>query len=80
MSEWQSIETAPKDGTHILIYGVADQSPWEPLVYVVKWDLWPDGVNGQWLEAAGDGFYTFEATHWMPLPTPPALTQGARND
>lgn len=64
MTEWQPIETAPKDGTAILVY--AGQ-----FCYCVEWveefDWWavednklgPFRLRGQ------------APTHWMPLPPPP---------
>lgn len=76
LSAWQSIETAPKDETRILVYfgerlGVRE----------VHWTcLWSDDVetNGGWhvddrkhgpfpLRGYSDG----DDTHWMPLPAPP---------
>ena len=64
--EWQPIETAPKDGTRILI-GV--------------WDLGPDVTSARWNGAFWDmsiqdeefcGESDFAGpTHWMPLPDPP---------
>lgn len=68
MSEWQPIETAPKDGTAILV--------WDgKLVYEAEWwDAWyADSSKPGWMIANCDeeyGFYV-KATHWMPLPTPP---------
>lgn len=60
MSEWQPIETAPKDGTQILIpggiaYWRADVDGW----YTITAVEWP-GLPVQW-----------NVTHWMPLPEPP---------
>ena len=71
---WQPIETAPKDGTVILLY-----SP-------EKWDS--DGMWIGWWFDEGDsrehGWYDSESashkasflngepTHWHPLPEPPA--------
>lgn len=63
MSEWQSIETAPKDGKPILIFApdCMDDS-----IYVVCYRY------GHWEEAGGEGYSTYDrATHWMPLPDPP---------
>ncbi len=67
---WQPIETAPKDGTPILLIisgrelHVDEDTPcgigrWKP-------DFW--GENN-WCMDSGD--FWPGATHWMPLPTPP---------
>jgi len=60
MSEWQDIETAPKDGTNILAVWSKKRE-----VYAVIW--WE---SGNWHE------YDYDTdvegmTHWMPLPEPP---------
>jgi hypothetical protein len=59
MSEWQQIETAPKDGTRILVW--CDRA-----CAIVWWMV--DDVN-LWT----DGEYTWRDywTHWKPLPEPP---------
>lgn len=62
MSEWQSIETAPRDGTRVLI---ADQNTWMAVAR-----NWP--CNGFWIEDAASGLRLNDPTHWMPLPTPPS--------
>ena len=74
MSEWQPIETAPKDGTKILVFcrhGECEISEWyecwktnyvlvEGTEYFEKHEtLYQEGWNS-------NGF-----THWMPLPEPP---------
>lgn len=60
---WQPIETAPKDGTNILIHELGD-------TFVAWWlnglERW---VDGKWTEM--DGWVTYDPTHWMPLPPPP---------
>ena len=76
MSEWQPIETAPKDGTSILISDGQD-------VGIAKWEwLSSDGILGLWRYQAGsfgapsnydDDPYPVcdNPTDWMPLPAPP---------
>lgn len=59
--EWRDISTAPKDGTWVLIYS--------PLVSINLYPMtafWNDG----WMSVVA--LEAFPATHWMPLPTPPA--------
>ncbi len=59
MSEWQPIETAPRDGTYILVFV----------------DVWHDVASweaGLWLNTYGD--HSMNPTHWMPLPAPPKPT------
>ncbi len=67
--QWQPIETAPKDGTSILVVdhgGTVREAGW--------WDRWyGDTSNPGWMIANCDeeyGIYV-AATHWMPLPPPP---------
>ena len=58
MSEWQPIETAPKDE---LLLGYADG-----MMRLVMWE------GGAWVQVGAtieEGW--FEPTHWMPLPEPP---------
>jgi len=61
MSEWQPIETAPKDGTEILTYRKAR------LISVASY--WPH-EGAEW--CVSDGVHILNVTHWMPLPPPPA--------
>jgi hypothetical protein len=73
MNEWQPIETAPKDGTAILAYGLclADVgSSFGPKTAVVIHD--PNGGDYSWRLDGGGPYPTgMKATHWMPLPIPP---------
>jgi hypothetical protein len=78
MSEWKPIETAPKDGTSIDLWGF-----FEPKDYVSHY---PAGrwTNMVWQENAwrlpsvfsdgrpGDSMAHITFTHWMPLPEPPS--------
>lgn len=70
MSEWQPMETAPKDGTTILIcgFGNVDQK------YFVADVRWNDYENDWCLfDPAADthNWPCYSPSHWMPLPEPP---------
>lgn len=69
MSEWQSIETAPKDGTRILAYGVIGLEQ-NAGISTVKWD-WPGEWHADPCEASEYSPEKCSLTHWMPLPEPP---------
>ena len=58
---WQPIETAPKDGTRVLL--CIDHGEWGDKVWT---GLWGDG----WMVSYGKA--RTEPTHWMPLPKAPA--------
>lgn len=57
---WRPIETAPKDGTEIILY-----EDFEPIICKGFWstdgDEWRHNRGGLWKMP----------THWMPLPEPP---------
>ena len=70
MSEWQPIESAPKDGTEVILFGDAK---------------WPQGVvpaYGDVSDCVSTGYFSGgiwqfmgrigKPTHWQPLPAPPA--------
>ena len=67
MPEWQPIETAPKDGTVILVCGNNARG-----VYYVTDAKWSCGA---WcLFDCAEDSHTYPSdyhTHWQPLPTPP---------
>ena len=63
MSEWQPIETAPKDGTVILM---ADGLTMFCGIWLKSARGWVDGCR----DADGE-LVAWNATHWMPLPAPP---------
>lgn len=80
VTRWQPIETAPKDGTHILICRVVDgcldgemeithwfeieRSTYEP----IEGGMFRKVIHEPWRSWNGNGH---RATHWMPLPEPP---------
>jgi hypothetical protein len=65
-SQWQPIETAPKDGTEILLgHSEAVFSGW--------WSKNTDEGEG-WTSGQTniyEDYVAYPATHWMPLPAPP---------
>lgn len=70
MSEWQLIETAPKDGTEVDVWGEYGRNT--NVIY-------RDGKWKEWLNVFGtEGYYEldYEPTHWQPLPEPPQQQTG----
>lgn len=66
---WQSMETAPKDGTFILLLTTTNIRP-QPLPFTGRWLF---GVPGCWVLVNADlAIQRIEPTHWMPLPPPPS--------
>lgn len=64
---WQSIATAPKDGTSILVY-----SKEMDFQEVVSYERHEDRGDWVWATADGPRWHKDAFTHWMPLPAPPA--------
>lgn len=63
--DWQPIETAPRDGTQILIVSRYRQLG----IMIGRWAE----RNGRWAFAEVVG-RNVDPTHWMPLPPPPEST------
>jgi hypothetical protein len=86
MGDWQLIETAPKDGTAVLVWDAYEGAltvGWVVAKYFANdglsvgcmtTDLYNSGPMG-WVCAMPDlaGFYfkLWNPTHWMPLPDSP---------
>lgn len=68
---WQSIETAPKDGTEILLARYDEDTSY--YCEVGQWwvSAWAGGVGFDGLRSLA--ILSFEPTHWMPLPDPPPV-------
>lgn len=78
MSKWQPIETAPRDGTAVLLY-----QPWKSGRETLCIGHYANGwINQLCLYCAHDQARKFggeignevshcDPTHWMPLPEPP---------
>lgn len=73
-SKWQSMESAPLDGTVVLLYGVPHGEIHgeldEPTIVVARfahrtWSLTSTDYYAVWVN---------DPLAWMPLPTPPVLT------
>jgi hypothetical protein len=78
---WQPIETAPKDGTEILLCRAFDADgsaitgkAWGVFVQVAAWWKGEDG----WIvycSLVSDPALHFTPTHWMPLPPNPVTPE-----
>lgn len=72
--DWQPIETAPKDGSCILLF--FGQNHYDPLMDLFDYRYvlasWVAAKN-RWLHKDGSGAGSWHVfpTHWMPLPAPP---------
>ena len=82
-TQWQPIETAPKDGTEIIgaaWYKYGDfsahiEGPWTIAFYGGKWQSsWDGSEVVNYMSDFGTDYKEpeLEPTHWMPLPNPPA--------
>lgn len=75
---WIPIETAPKDGTWVLLYG---KEPWperdDNLQSIVTgfWNADSQFGDGEWAFCYWDSDWrsTFKPTHWQPLPPAPSV-------
>jgi len=74
---WQDIETAPKDGTSIL---VTCRHLSGHTAQVAFWDkgMWwlDDGTNCRLIDIEGYAETVDAPTDWMPLPPPPGVWVG----
>lgn len=72
MSEWQPIETAPKDGTEVILWLGHPFSRIKHARWFDGWEMWihaedptPNENDDMW------GTGSLVPTHWMPLPERP---------
>jgi len=68
MTKWQPIDTAPKDGTEIMLCRLHVKKKWICTIgnRVGRHWLSNDGGDPEW-----SSLISFKPTHWMPLPAPP---------
>jgi len=69
-ADWRPIESAPKDGTRILGYGVIGLESGNG-IGTVKWESWASNWVCDPNEASEYGPERCVLTHWMPLPDAP---------
>jgi hypothetical protein len=72
MMDWQPIETAPKDGTNVLLYATWMDISVGKFYRDERWRLTADGFLAK--ESEGDTYteyFEVAPTHWMPLPPKP---------
>lgn len=67
MTDWQPIETAPKDGTLFSVKGDPNSHDWA--TFHARFKAWPNGSSGWQTDDGCD----LEPTHWMPLPDEPSI-------
>jgi hypothetical protein len=70
-NEWQPIATAPQDARRVIVWSPKRLEP--SIAYQVFSGgqcCWFEWLNP---EALDHGPYPWTPTHWMPLPTPPAI-------
>ena len=65
--QWQPIETAPKDGTAILVNTGYAHDAWQYVTAHYRNDLWVACCSSS----------IVRPSHWMPLPEPPQALNGA---
>lgn len=70
--EWQSMDTAPKDGTKIIVFRPVHDGDYIPMVGVDWW-----GTFGS-VETWGKSRPDTQPVAWQPMPEPPSI-QTVRN-
>lgn len=76
LTEWQPIETAPKDGTRILAcadYVIGEQWGAHAHPQTVRWETYYPNAPGKGLWRDKNGHKQMHLTHWTPLPKPPEV-------
>ena len=72
MTEWQPIETAPKDNSAILVYVPMETIK---LMATAFWDTVANEWRVAWTGISNKPVKVGNPTHWMPLPERPTLGQ-----
>lgn len=74
MGEWQDIETAPKDGTPIMLAIAGTKIGRFPYIGTGRWTV--EGPHYVGWDGSALGIARILApTHWMPIPPPPSFEE-----
>ena len=71
MSDWQPIETAPKDGTLLILGSSKRDDEYGGYAMQGFWDRDPENDGGQCWRLSAYDMERATPTDWMPLPEPP---------
>ena len=66
--EWRDIDSAPKDGSNVLLWCPRPKTELPPFQITGYWDTEINYDGHQWVSTTHDNIY--QPTHWKPL-TPP---------
>jgi Protein of unknown function (DUF551) len=72
--KWVSVKDKepPKDGTPFLCYDPKQPDVYsDASIYVVRFQNETYYQRGGYIETGGECYFSWEPTHWMPLPKPP---------
>lgn len=72
MTDWQAIESAPKDGTAFLAYLRVFSSETRELLFGVTHLVYCDDETGDLHDDCEQGWRLEDYEYWMPLPPPPS--------
>ena len=72
MADWQSITSAPKDGSYILVsIPIAGGKGMAVVQYNASSPKFKTHLKFPWVTIDGKGFAENGPTHWMPVPDDP---------
>jgi hypothetical protein len=69
--KWKPIESAPRDGTPIIVCYAPHYTSNGFLPVAVRWRSFHPNAKGKELFRDSAGAKVEHVTHWMPLPEPP---------